>query len=163
MPNALRHKMPNAQTLTPRHQQLTDINTFFSPFFQRSVGFDRIFDSMASGLMEEGHGGGYPPYDILEVDEDTYEISMALAGFKRKNIDIQFNNGVLTVEGGLGEQDDSKYLHRGIATRRFNRRFNLAEHIRVGDARLVDGMLTIHLKRELPEALKPRSIKILAK
>ena len=146
--------------------QIADINKLFTPLFEHGVGFDRLFDSMTRALHNTPESSSYPPYNIVEVAENTYQISLALAGFRPEDLDLQWDNGVLTITGKTAETssdaDKRRYLHRGIANRKFIRRFNLAEHIRVTDAKMEHGILTVDLVRELPEALKPRTIEIKA-
>lgn len=126
-------------------------NTWHKTF----VGFDRIFDE----LMNLPSDSNYPPSNILKVNENTYLIELALAGFKEKDIDITLEDHTLTISG---EKDDSEieYVHRGIANRKFKKVFSLADHIEVKGADLSDGILTIRLQEIIPEALKPKHIKI---
>lgn len=130
-----------------------------SPLFRSTVGFDRIgrlFDEAFADV-----GPAYPPYNIEKTGEDAYRIVMAVAGFAEKDIAIQVENRTLTVEGKQTDKDEKAvYLHRGIAARAFVRRFELADHIEVAGAKLENGLLVIELKREIPEALKPRTIAI---
>lgn len=139
------------------------MNTFdFSPLFRSTVGFDRLSRLLESGMLNE-QDGGYPPYNIVKVTEDNYRITMAVAGFSEKDIDITSKENQLIVQGRIVPNDSLKdvtYLHRGIAGRAFERRFQLADHIRVTDAALDNGLLTIELVREVPEAMKPRKIAI---
>jgi molecular chaperone IbpA len=132
-----------------------------SPLFRASVGFDslaRVFD--AATRLDESHFS-YPPYNIVKAGEDAYRITFALAGFSQDDLDVQVENNTLTVRGKVGpEKDASTYLYRGIAGRSFERKFELADHIQVSGARMENGLLHIELKREVPEALKPRRIAI---
>lgn len=133
-----------------------------SPLFRASVGFDslaRVFD--AATRLDEAHFS-YPPYNIVKAGEDAYRITFALAGFGEKDLDIQVENNTLTVRGKTSQDQNAAYLHRGIAGRSFERKFELADHIQVTGARMENGMLDIDLKREVPEALKPRKIAITA-
>jgi molecular chaperone IbpA len=134
-----------------------------SPLFRASVGFDnlaRVFDNVTR--LDDAHFA-YPPYNIVKTDGDNYRITFAVAGFSPEEIDVQVENNTLTVKGRPKQEGtDSVYLHRGIAGRAFERRFELADHIQVKDARLENGLLHIELKREVPEALKPRKINIAA-
>ena len=133
-----------------------------SPLFRASVGFDslaRVFD--AATRPDESHFS-YPPYNIVKAGEDAYGITFALAGFGEKDIDIQVENNTLTVRGKTSQDQNTAYLHRGIAGRSFERKFELANHIQVTGARMENGMLYIDLKREVPEALKPRKVAITA-
>ena len=132
----------------------------FTPFRRSTVGFDRLFDYLESaGRAEQDN---YPPFDIEKLGDDTYRITIAVAGFKRDEIDIVAHQNMLTVTGRRSEQKgrDGSYLHMGIANRAFERRFELADFVRVTNADLADGLLTIELAREIPEAMKPRKIAI---
>lgn len=132
-----------------------------SPLYKSTVGFDRlasVFDSL-SGL--EGEAPSYPPYNIERLGENDYRITMAVAGFGADDISIELKENALTVKGERKSETESKqYLHRGIATRAFERRFQLADYVQVKDARLENGLLHVELVRELPEAMKPRTIPI---
>ncbi len=132
-----------------------------SPFYRNSIGYDRVGALINNALRAADSAAGYPPYNIEMVDPDHYTITVAVAGFNRGNLDIAVENGVLTIVGNRGDTPGGRrYLHQGIASRTFERRFNLAEYIEVKGAELRDGLLTVNLKRELPEAMKPRSIPI---
>lgn len=136
----------------------------FTPLFRSTVGFDRLSQMLESSLVSD-QGTSYPPYNILKLDDDNYRITMAVAGFGEKDIDITAKENQLIVQGKAAEREelkDATYLHRGIAERAFERRFQLADHIRVTDAKLDNGLLTVNLKREIPEAMKPRKIDIKA-
>lgn len=132
----------------------------FSPLYRSVVGFDRLaalLDAAAAG----NESGGYPPYNIETVGENAYRIEMAVAGFRPDELDIQVKENVLTVQGKKAANDENRrYLHRGLAERSFERRFQLADYVVVTDANLADGLLQISLKRELPEAMKPRRIEV---
>lgn len=131
-----------------------------SPLFRTTVGFDRLNQMLDSATRLE-EAPSYPPYNIERLDEDSYRVSMAVAGFSPDDLDVTAHDGVLLVTGRIDEKDDSrKYLHRGIASRAFERRFQLADHIKVAGADLLNGLLHIDLVREVPEALKPRKIAI---
>lgn len=133
-----------------------------SPLFRTSVGFDRLASMLNSAHRVE-QVGGYPPYNIVAEKENTYHITMAVAGFAENEISITTELNQLTVTGEKAEEAESEntqYLYRGIATRSFERRFNLADHVRVTGARLDNGLLQIDLEREIPEVMKPRTIKI---
>lgn len=130
----------------------------FSPFRRSTIGFDRLFDMLEESNV--GNGDNYPPFDLVMVDDDQYRIDLAVAGFSRDDIDITAQQNQLIVKGKRSDDDGTKYVHRGIATREFERQFGLADHIRVTDADLHDGLLSISLVREVPEAMKPRSIEI---
>ncbi len=133
----------------------------FSPLYRTSVGFDRLASLMSSATRQD-QGNGYPPYNILVTSEDHYRITMAVAGFSDDEIDITTEQNRLLVTGNRADESDEpgEYLHRGIATRSFERRFNLADHVKVTGASLENGLLHIDLEREIPEAMKPRTIKI---
>jgi len=133
----------------------------FSPLYRTSVGFDRLA-SMMSSASRHDQGNSYPPYNIRTTGEDHYQITMAVAGFAESDLDITTEHNHLIVTGNRADEAEEKgeYLHRGIATRSFERRFNLAEHVKVVAASLENGLLHIDLEREIPEAMKPRTIKI---
>ena len=133
----------------------------FSPLFRSAIGFDRLPSLLNSAMRTAGPTDSYPPYNIEKSGEDSYRISIAAAGFGRDDLGIEVRDGVLVVKGKTADDADGvKYLHRGIAGRSFERRFQLAEHVRAAGADLVNGLLTIDLVRELPEAKKPRHIEI---
>lgn len=131
----------------------------FSPLHRSSIGFDRVFDLLetAARTQQPDH---WPPFDSVKIRDDQYRITMAVAGFTRDDLQIQLQNNLLTVAGERKIDHAGEVLHRGIANRPFARRFELAEHMQVVSADLRDGLLIIDLKRELPEALKPRTIPI---
>lgn len=132
-----------------------------SPLFRTTVGFDRLARMLNSEARVDQ--GGFPPYNIKAVSEDKYEITMAVAGFSEGDLEITSEHNRLVVSGNIKdeqESDEDAYLYRGIATRSFERRFNLADHVRVTGARLDNGLLHIELEREIPEEMKPRSIEI---
>lgn len=134
----------------------------FSPLFRTSVGFDRLASMLNSAHRPE-QAGGYPPYNIVSRGENSYQITMAVAGFAEHELKLTSEMNQLTVTGEKSEEEESEgshFLYRGIATRSFERRFNLADHVRVTGARLDNGLLHIDLERELPEVMKPRSIEI---
>lgn len=132
-----------------------------TPLYRTTIGFDHWDSLLNSALGTDRSPAGYPPHNIEVLDENQYRLTLAVAGFRQDDIDVQLENGVLTVRGSKGDQDkDGNFLYRGIALRSFERKFNLAEHVEVRGARLADGLLTIDLVRELPEAMKPRRIAI---
>lgn len=133
----------------------------FSPLYRTSVGFDRLASLMSSATRQD-QSNGYPPYNIRSTSEDHYRITMAVAGFSEDDLDITTEHNRLLVTGSRTEdaEEQGEYLYRGIATRSFERRFNLADHVKVVGASLENGLLHIELEREIPEAMKPRSIKI---
>ena len=130
----------------------------FTPLFRSTIGFDQLPGLLSHAL--ERPEVGYPPYDIEKAGEDQYRIVMAVAGFAKEDVEIVQEQNRLTVRGQLKESNGKTYLHRGIATRAFERRFDLADYVEITDATMGEGLLVISLKRELPEALKPRSIPI---
>lgn len=132
-----------------------------TPLFRTSVGFDRMSRLMEAALQMDGTAKGYPPYNIAKRDQDQYRVSLAVAGFAEGELNIELHNNQLTVSGRRNDESDGlEYLHQGIAGRAFERRFQLADHIKVVGASLEHGLLHIELEREVPEALKPRSIPI---
>lgn len=132
-----------------------------TPLYRSSVGFDRFGSLLDAAFQTEKTSTGYPPYNIEVVEENNYAITVAVAGFKEAELDIQVENGVLTVRGKKQtDKKTSNFLHQGIATRSFERKFNLADHVEVKGADLQDGLLTLNLLREIPEAMKPKSIAI---
>jgi len=133
-----------------------------SPLFRTTVGFDRL-NQLLDSAQHMDASAGYPPYNIEKVDEDAYRITMAVAGFGEDDLDVTVTDTMLVVSGRIadGTSDaDRKYLHRGIAKRAFERRFQLADHIRVQNAKLENGLLHLELVREIPEAMKPRKIAV---
>ena len=132
----------------------------FSPLYRSVVGFDRLADLLDAATSETATTG-YPPYNIERTDENAYRIEIAVAGFKPEELSIEVKESLLTVQGRKTANDEQRrYLHRGLAERNFERRFQLADYVIVADANLADGLLQISLKRELPEALKPRTVQI---
>jgi molecular chaperone IbpA len=132
----------------------------FAPLFRSTVGFDRLFDLMDSYAEQSG---GYPPYNIERSDETHYRITLAVAGFGEKDLNIEVKEGVLTVTGQRDEAENAEprgYLYQGIAGRSFERRFQLAEHVEVRAAKLENGLLHIDLERLIPEEKRPRRIAI---
>ena len=132
-----------------------------TPLYRSSIGFDRMGSLLDHALRSQKDGSGFPPYDIETTGEDRYAITIAVAGFDESELDIQVENGVLRVRGKKADDSEEKsYLYRGIANRSFERKFNLADHIEITGASLKNGLLTISLVKEIPEAMKPRSIEI---
>lgn len=130
----------------------------FSPLFRSTIGFDRVarlFDA-----LDRAEDNGYPPYNIEVTGQDAYRITMAVAGFGDDDVEVTAQENRLTIKGKAKPESGTKFLHRGIARRAFERRFELADHIEVTGASLDHGVLYVDLVRELPEAMKPRSIKI---
>jgi molecular chaperone IbpA len=135
-------------------------NFDFAPYRRSTVGFDRLFDLLETGMRTDVTDG-YPPFDIVKDGEDSYSITLAVAGFRPDEIEIVAQQNQLTVIGKHAEDKrHGEYLHRGIATRAFERRFQLADFIEPGDVRFENGLLSIQLKRVVPEAAKPRKIAI---
>ncbi|HEX8445440.1 MAG TPA: Hsp20 family protein [Sphingomonas sp.] len=132
----------------------------FSPYRRSTVGFDRFFELLENSARAET-ADGYPPFDIERESEDSYQITLAVAGFRPDEIEVVAQNNQLTITGRKADEKDSgRYLHRGIATRAFERRFQLADFVQVQTANFENGLLRIALKREVPEAMKPRRIAI---
>jgi len=132
----------------------------FSPLYRTTVGFDHLA-SLVDAVNRSDNSNGYPPYNIELLDDDEYRITMAVAGFVEDELDIQVEKQTLTVRGSKDtEQVERNYLHQGIAARNFERRFQLADHVKVTGARLENGMLHVDLAKEIPEEEKPRSIPI---
>lgn len=131
-----------------------------SPLYRNSIGFDRMATLLDNALRTESASPGYPPYNIEVLEENRYAISLAIAGFAESDLDISVEKGVLTVRGKKSDEVERKYLHQGIANRAFERKFNLADHIEVTAADLSNGLLTISLVKEIPEAMKPKNIAI---
>jgi molecular chaperone IbpA len=132
-----------------------------TPLYRSSIGFDRMGSLLDTALRSEKTSGGYPPYDIEVRGDDQYAITLAIAGFEQGELDIQVEKGVLTVRGKKAEdQTERNYLYQGIANRAFERKFNLADHVEVSGADMHNGLLTINLVKEIPEAMKPKTIAI---
>lgn len=134
----------------------------YSPFYRATVGFDRVFDLLDQ--VADQSSGSYPPYNIEKTGENAYRIVMAVAGFSEAELNVTQKENELLVAGRTAAVADgeSQYLYRGIAARNFDRRFQLADHVKVSGARLANGLLTIDLQREIPEEKKPRAIPIAA-
>ena len=134
----------------------------FTPLFRSTVGFDRLFD-MLDQVSQVESGQSYPPYNIERTDETHYRISVAVAGFAEKDLNVEVHDGVLTISGkreGADQSEDKNVLYQGIAGRAFERRFQLAEHVEVKAARLENGLLHVDLEQIVPEEKKPRRISI---
>ncbi len=135
-------------------------NTDLSPLYRTLVGYDRISNLIDQARRLDG-APGYPPFNVEQTDEDGFRIELAVAGFGEEDLSIEYKQNTLIVSGAKSPGEESRrYLHRGIAERNFERRFGLADHVRVVNAQLENGLLTIELVRELPEVLKPRKIEI---
>ncbi|CRY55722.1 MULTISPECIES: small heat shock chaperone IbpA [Yersinia] len=134
-------------------------NTELAPLYRSAIGFDRLFNLLESGQNQTN--GGYPPYNVELVDDNHYRIAIAVAGFAEKDLDITTQDNLLIVRGSrAGEPVQRTYLYQGIAERNFERKFQLAEHVKIKGANLVNGLLYIDLERVVPENLKPRRIEI---
>ena len=166
-----------AQQVRETNQQQTNVATFnksycftgeyvmnaidFTPLYRSTVGFDRLANLLDSAL-QQNHTNGYPPYNIEATDENQYSITLAVAGFTEEELDIQTEKGVLTIRGEKApvEKTERNFLYQGIASRTFERKFELADHVNVTDAKLENGILNIDLVKEVPEAMKPKKIAI---
>jgi len=138
---------------------MTMTNIDFSPLFRSMIGFDRLSSAMEHAYRTDP--GGYPPYNVEVSGENDYRITMAVAGFAAGELSLEVKENILTVSGARAEDDQNRrFLYRGIANRGFERKFQLADYVRVVDARLENGLLHIDLRREIPEAMKPRAIPI---
>lgn len=133
----------------------------FSPLYRSSIGFDRIFGAIEAANRLDTIGN-WPPYDIVKTGEHDYRITMAVAGFSRDEITITHEPNLLMMSGQRAGEDNGQYLHHGIAERAFQRRFELADHVKVVAANLENGLLMVDLKRQVPEEMKPRRIEIAA-
>jgi molecular chaperone IbpA len=133
----------------------------YSPLFRSTIGFDRLTRMLDAAAGGDDNLNNYPPYNIEKTGEDTYRITLAVAGFAEADIDVELKEGVLTISGKRADSDgELTYLHQGIAERAFQRRFQLEEHVEAAGAALANGLLQIDLVRRLPEAMKPRRIDI---
>ncbi len=144
---------------------MANVLTLTTPLMKQTVGFDRLNDLFEQLLVDKNDNyEGYPPYNIEKFGEDKYQITMAVAGFRMDDLEIMLHDGELKVSGCIQEKENEEeghtFLHRGIATRSFQRIFRLADYIKVTDAEMRDGLLTIHLEREVPEEKRPRMIPI---
>lgn len=133
-----------------------------SPLFRSGVGFDHLSQMIDSAFKANENNQAYPPYNIAKLGDDEYEITMAVAGFKQTELNVVAQQNTLTITGSSDEAADEnkEYLHRGIATRNFERKFSIADHVKVVSANLEDGLLSLRLKREIPEESKPKVITI---
>jgi|TARA_R110001583_G_scaffold42946_1_gene136544 molecular chaperone IbpA len=134
-----------------------------SPFFQHTVGFDRIFDQLETVQhgLERTDRSKYPPYNIVKTSDDTFTIELAVAGFSKENLDVEIKENTLSVKGTKNEEDGKRaYVHQGLASRSFERHFTLADHVEVVDGDIVNGVLVINLERVVPDVLKPKKIKL---
>jgi molecular chaperone IbpA len=134
-------------------------NTDFSPYRSSTVGFDRLFDLLQGGSPST-HSDTYPPFDLEQDSDDHYRITLAVAGFGQDEIEITAKQNQLVISGRKSDRDGGNFIHRGIATRSFERNFVLGDYVQVRSANLKDGLLTIELQREIPDEVKPRKIEI---
>ncbi|WP_425063362.1 Hsp20 family protein [Pyruvatibacter mobilis] len=133
----------------------------FSPLYRSAIGFDRLAGLLDTASRLDAQAPSYPPFNVERVDEHEYRVTMAVAGFTEDELEIEVKDQTLTISGKKVESDeDRNFLHRGIATRSFERRFQLADHVQVTGAQLENGLLHVDTRREIPEALKPRTIAI---
>jgi len=131
----------------------------FTPLWRSTIGFDHLAD-LVDASLRQATDDNYPPYNIERSSEDHYRITLALAGFAPEDVNVTAEQNTLTIEGKKGAKDEREYLYQGIAARPFRRVFNLADYVQVKEAAFKDGLLTIDLAREIPEAMKPRRIAI---
>jgi len=142
---------------------MTKITSFdLTPFYRNTVGMDRLFDRIVNQIDAAAATGNYPPYDIVRLADDRYEIRVAAAGFRQGEIEVEFHEGRLTITGNhdLEARAEVDYLHHGISNRNWVRQFTLADYVEVKSAIMTDGILTVQLERQVPEALKPKKIEI---
>ena len=132
----------------------------FSPLFRSSIGFDHLVGKLDAASRAEHQQPSYPPYNIERLSDDAYRITMAVAGFTDSEITVISNQNMLTISGEQDTKEQHEYLHRGIAARNFERKFQLADHVKVNGAKLENGLLHIELQREIPESMKPRIVEI---
>ena len=130
----------------------------FDPFKNMTVGFDNIFDQLST--LSDFDIPNYPPYNIKKIDKENYQLEMALAGFTKADVIVEVKENTLTISGKSADDDKDSFVHQGIARRAFKRRWTLAEHLEVDDAKLKDGILIVEMKLNLPEEKKPKTIKI---
>ena len=130
----------------------------FDPFKNMTVGFDNIFDQLST--LSDFDIPNYPPYNIKKIDKENYQLEMALAGFTKDEIDVEVKENTLTISARTSDKEEDSFVHQGIARRAFKRRWTLAEHLEVDDAKLKDGILIVEMKLHLPEEKKPKTIKI---
>ena len=143
------------------NKQIRFTTESLSPLYKMSVGFDRLAEQFFNDPTFTNNATGYPPFNISKGKDDVYEITLAVAGFKKDDIDISLEDGTLIIKGESNVLDESvEYLHKGIAERNFIRTFKLAEFVEVKEAKLEDGILRVSLFRNVPDAMKPKKIKI---
>ncbi|WP_325895460.1 Hsp20 family protein [Grimontia sp. NTOU-MAR1] len=131
-----------------------------TPLYRNSIGFDRFANLLDNAFRAESTAAGYPPYNIESLEDNKYAITLAVAGFKQEELNINVERGVLTIRGEKEKVEGKNYLHQGIANRTFERKFNLADYIEVTGADLENGLLKINLLKVIPETMKPKSISI---
>ena len=142
---------------------MTKITSFdLTPFYRNTVGIDSLFDRITRNLDLATNAGNYPPYDIVKTGEETYEIRIAAAGFRQDEIEVEVKDGQLVVHGSHNSDayPEIEYLHHGISNRSFMRTFQLSDYVEVKEAAMKDGVLTVKLERQIPEAMKPKKIAI---
>jgi len=146
------------QTLAEKEKNMvsTSMDLFKDPFF---IGIDRELRRFRNA-SELAAKQSYPPYNLIKIDEDNYMLTLAVAGFTKKEVDVTLSNGTLTITGVITEEDDHEYLHKGIALRKFTRTFALGEYMEVVSAEMDNGMLYVSVRREIPEEKKPKQITI---
>ena len=143
------------------NKQIRFTSESLSPLYKMSIGFDRLAEQFFNDPTFSNAQTGYPPYNIAKKEDDIYEVTLAVAGFKKDDIDISLEDGTLIIKGESNVLDESvEYLHKGIAERNFIRTFKLAEFVEVKEAKLEDGILRVSLFRNVPDAMKPKKIKI---
>ena len=143
------------------NKQIRFTSESLSPLYKMSIGFDRLAEQFFNDPTFNNAQTGYPPYNIAKKEDDIYEVTLAVAGFKKDDIDISLEDGTLIIKGESNVLDESvEYLHKGIAERNFTRTFKLAEFVEVKSAKLEDGILRVSLFRNVPDAMKPKKIKI---
>ena len=130
----------------------------FDPFKNMTVGFDNIFDQLST--LSDFDIPNYPPYNIKKIDKENYQLEMALAGFTKADVIVEVKENTLTISGKSSDKEEDSFVHQGIARRAFKRRWTLAEHLEVDDAKLKDGILIVKMKLNLPEEKKPKTITI---
>ena len=130
----------------------------FDPFKNMTVGFDNIFDQLST--LSDFDIPNYPPYNIKKIDKENYQLEMALAGFSKDEIDVEVKETTLTISASTSDKEEDSFVHQGIARRAFKRRWTLAEHLEVDEAKLKDGILIVKMKLNLPEEKKPKTITI---
>lgn len=140
---------------------MTKITSFdLTPFYRNTVGIDNLFDRITRNIDMASNAGNYPPYNIIKTGDETYEIQIAAAGFRQDEIDVEVKDGQLIVHGTQAHSVEVEYLHHGISNRSFLRTFQLSDYVEVKDALMKDGILTVRLERQIPEAMKPKKIAI---